>query len=64
MKSKQARLTVSPPEQPDFEITLIPIQEGMMFTKETVKAMTELVKKERLVVVFLNVTISLLRIMN
>lgn len=37
-------LTVSPPEQPDFEITLIPIKEGMMFTKETAKAMSELVK--------------------
>lgn len=43
---KDARwLTVSPPEQPDFEITLIPITEGMMFTKETAKAMVELVKK-------------------
>ena len=38
-------LTVSPPEQPDFEITLVPIKEGMMFTKEAAKAMTELVKK-------------------
>jgi catechol 2,3-dioxygenase-like lactoylglutathione lyase family enzyme len=38
-------LTVTPPEQPDFEISLIPIKEGMMFTKETAKAMTELVKK-------------------
>lgn len=43
---KDARwLTVSPPEQPGFEITLMPITEGMMFTKETAKAMTELVKK-------------------
>jgi predicted enzyme related to lactoylglutathione lyase len=38
-------LTVSPPEQPEFEITLIHIKEGMMFTKETAKAMIELVKK-------------------
>lgn len=38
-------LTVSPPEQPDLEITLLPIKEGMMFTKETAKAMVELVKK-------------------
>jgi catechol 2,3-dioxygenase-like lactoylglutathione lyase family enzyme len=44
--SKDARwLTVSPPEQPDFEIVLMPIIEGMMFTKESAKAMTELVKK-------------------
>ena len=38
-------LTVCPPDQPDFEITLMPITEGMMFTKETAKAMAELVKK-------------------
>ena len=38
-------LTVCPPGQPDFEITLMPITEGMMFTKETAKAMAELVKK-------------------
>lgn len=38
-------LTVSPPEQSDFEITLIPIKEGMMFTKESAKSMAELVKK-------------------
>jgi catechol 2,3-dioxygenase-like lactoylglutathione lyase family enzyme len=37
-------LTVSPPEQPNFEIVLMPIIEGMMFTKESAKAMTELVK--------------------
>ena|ERR1700758_3649147 len=38
-------LTVCPPEQTDFEITLMPIAEGMMFTKETANAMKELVKK-------------------
>jgi catechol 2,3-dioxygenase-like lactoylglutathione lyase family enzyme len=38
-------LTVSPPEQSDFEMALTPVKEGMMFTKETAKAMTELVKK-------------------
>jgi catechol 2,3-dioxygenase-like lactoylglutathione lyase family enzyme len=43
---KEARwLTVSPPEQSDFEITLIPIKEGMNFTKKSAEAMTELVKK-------------------
>ena len=38
-------LTVSPPEQPDLEITLMAIAEGMMFTKETAEQMRNLVKK-------------------
>jgi catechol 2,3-dioxygenase-like lactoylglutathione lyase family enzyme len=38
-------ITVSPPEQTDFEITLIPVREGMNFTKESAEAMKELVKK-------------------
>lgn len=38
-------LTVCTPEQPDLEITLMPIAEGMMFTKETAEAMRNLVKK-------------------
>ncbi len=38
-------LTVCPPEQPDIEIILMPIAEGMMFTKETAATMKELVKK-------------------
>jgi catechol 2,3-dioxygenase-like lactoylglutathione lyase family enzyme len=38
-------LTVAPPEQPDFEITLMPIAEGMMFTKETAEQLRSLVKK-------------------
>jgi len=38
-------LTVTPPDQPDLEITLMPISEGMMFTKETAATMKELVKK-------------------
>ena len=38
-------LTVTPPEQPALEITLMPIAEGMMFTKETATAMKDLVKK-------------------
>ena len=38
-------ITVCPPDQTDFEITLMPIAEGMMFTKESAKAMRELVKK-------------------
>jgi catechol 2,3-dioxygenase-like lactoylglutathione lyase family enzyme len=38
-------LTVCPPDQTDFEITLMPISEGMMFSKETAVQMRELVKK-------------------
>ena len=38
-------LTVCPPEQPDIEITLFPLMEGNMFTKETVQTMIDLVKK-------------------
>ncbi|MBC7451140.1 MAG: VOC family protein [Cytophagales bacterium] len=43
---KDARwLTVTPPEQPELEITLFPVTEGPMFTKETVKTMTDLVRQ-------------------
>jgi len=38
-------LTVTPPEQPALEITLMAIAEGMMFNKETAQAMREMVKK-------------------
>lgn len=38
-------LTVCPPEQPELEITLFPVLEGPVFTKETVKTMTELIRK-------------------
>src|SRR5678809_964212 len=38
-------LTVTPPEQPELEITLVLVAEGPMFDKETVKTMTQLVKK-------------------
>ena len=37
-------LTVCPPEQPELEITLFLVVEGGIFTKETVKTMTELIK--------------------
>lgn len=37
--------TCCPPDQTEFEITLMPITEGMVFTPETAKAMVELVKK-------------------
>jgi len=36
-------LTVTPPEQPDLEIALMAISEGMMFTKESAGAMRNLV---------------------
>ena len=38
-------LTVNPPEQPELEISLMSITEGMMFTKESAPAMRELVSK-------------------
>jgi catechol 2,3-dioxygenase-like lactoylglutathione lyase family enzyme len=38
-------LTVTPPEQPELEITLMPIKEGMMFTPETAAQMRSLVQK-------------------
>src|SRR6478735_1311321 len=37
-------LTVGPKDQPDLEITLMSISEGMMFTKDTAAQMRELVK--------------------
>jgi catechol 2,3-dioxygenase-like lactoylglutathione lyase family enzyme len=43
---KDARwLTVCPPEQPELEITLFLVAEGDMFSLETVKTMTDLIKK-------------------
>lgn len=38
-------LTLSPPEQPDLEIALMAISDGMMFTKETAAQMRDLVQK-------------------
>ncbi len=38
-------LTVCPPEQPDLEISLMAISEGMMFDKTSAAQMRELVKK-------------------
>lgn len=37
-------LTVSPPEQPDLEIILMPTKEGMSLTKGKAKALQKLVK--------------------
>src|SRR6266496_3484974 len=46
---KDARwLTVTPPEQPELEITLFPIIIGAMFNEETVKSMTELISTGKL----------------
>jgi catechol 2,3-dioxygenase-like lactoylglutathione lyase family enzyme len=38
-------LTVCPPEQPDLEISLMSIDEGMMFSRESAKQMRELVRQ-------------------
>ncbi len=38
-------LTVTPPEQPELEITLFLIAQGGMFDKETAQTMTDLIKK-------------------
>src|SRR5690242_18898591 len=38
-------LTVTPPDQPELEISLMSISEGMMFKKEAAEQMRELVKK-------------------
>jgi catechol 2,3-dioxygenase-like lactoylglutathione lyase family enzyme len=38
-------LTVCPPEQPDLEISLMAIEEGMMFKNGTAKHMRDLVKQ-------------------
>lgn len=38
-------LTVTPPEQPELEITLMAISEGMMFKKDSADKMRELVKE-------------------
>jgi catechol 2,3-dioxygenase-like lactoylglutathione lyase family enzyme len=38
-------LTVTPPDQPDIEISLLLVTEGQMFTKEDVKSVTDLIKK-------------------
>ena len=38
-------LTVTPPDQPELEITLFPLNVGKMFTEETVKSLRELVSK-------------------
>ena len=37
-------LTVTPPDQPNLEIILMAIQEGMIFKEDTAKRMKELVK--------------------
>lgn len=38
-------LTVTPPEQPELEITLFPVAIGQKFNEETVKSLTELIRK-------------------
>jgi catechol 2,3-dioxygenase-like lactoylglutathione lyase family enzyme len=50
-------LTVTPPEQPELEVTLFLVAEGPMFDKETVQTMSALIKKEHLGQPFLPVKI-------
>lgn len=38
-------LTVTPPEQPDLEIILMPIEKGMQFTAETAEQLRNLIQK-------------------
>ena len=38
-------LTVTPPEQPELEITLFPVLAGKMFDEETVETMKKLIQK-------------------
>jgi catechol 2,3-dioxygenase-like lactoylglutathione lyase family enzyme len=38
-------LTVCPPEQPELEITLMPVASGMMFSEESAQQLRELVRK-------------------
>ncbi len=38
-------LTVTPPEQPDLQITLFPVAVGTMFTEETKDLMKDLIEK-------------------
>ena len=40
----QRWLTVTPPAQPDLEITLMAVDEGMMFKKEAAETMRQLVR--------------------
>lgn len=41
-------LTVTPPDQPDLEISLMPVVEGMMFDKETADQMSNLVRNGKI----------------
>lgn len=38
-------LTVTPPAQPDLELALMPVAEGMMFSNESAAALKDLVQK-------------------
>ena len=38
-------LTVCPPDQPDLEVNLFPVNEGSMFTKETASSLRQLVQQ-------------------
>lgn len=57
-------LTVCTPEQPDLEISLMSIEEGMMFTKESAEQMRNLVSEGTFGLEYLNVRICLLLMRN
>jgi catechol 2,3-dioxygenase-like lactoylglutathione lyase family enzyme len=44
MGSGKRWLTVTPPEQPELEITLMLVDDGMMFNKDSAEKMRELVR--------------------
>ncbi len=41
-------LTVTPPDQPELELTLMPVVEGMMFDKESAEQLRSLVTKGKI----------------
>lgn len=41
-------LTVTPPDQPELELTLMPVVEGMMFDKESAEQLRSLVMKGKI----------------
>src|SRR4051812_48187453 len=41
-------LTVTPPDQPELELTLLPVVEGMMFDKESAEQLRKLVRNGKI----------------
>jgi extradiol dioxygenase family protein len=46
--NKERWVTVSPPEQPDFQILLVVVAKGMIFKNNQVKKMQQLINEETL----------------